>query len=587
MRLAPVLRRGLVAVSMIACTSTASAVASAQDGPQWEKQIRIESDFRFRLQEESLGDVFTKRTLDQGVERNQNFLSTKLSVGWENLRAVAQADLVLYGYQSQINGLSGLNEIEQLQPYRIDINELYVQVKDLLIDGFQLRVGQQIVQWGVADQFNPTNNLNPEDIIDPLLFGKQLGNFMVRGDFWVSDEFSLQGVLVPLFKAARLPVSGQLQLVALDRLPIIDDALRWRLNTERSVALGALKTPTAVDTVTILQPEPEFENMQAGFRMAGTLAEQDWSLTYYNGRTDLPVPLKNHTTQSADSICTEKGNCSNGALLTDTTLHFPKMHVYGLNVAGEFNPFKGIDPNIGGIGYRLEGALVVPQEAEITLSNDAISLGGFNIPEGEYDYDGDGRPGARQKPLVVTDQPYLKWTLGFDYTFGAHVYLNTMWVHGFVDEYGAGDWIWKGRSVRRGDTVGARADLPTLAGCAIAQDGSKCAREILRPRQGDFWVIGFDVKLLDDQALLRLFTILEMSGYVESTVVDGARVENTLPWYTPEGFSAAIFPEFSYNFGNGLELGVGALFNVGKSYTKFGDPAAGGSITFGRVRYTL
>jgi len=48
-----------------------------------------------------------------------------------------------------------------------------------------------------------------------------------------------------------------------------------------------------------------------------------------------------------------------------------------------------------------------------------------------------------------------------------------------------------------------------------------------------------------------------------------------------------LFPEFSYNFGNGLELGAGALVNLGKSYTKFGDPAAGGSLTFARARYTL
>jgi hypothetical protein len=48
-----------------------------------------------------------------------------------------------------------------------------------------------------------------------------------------------------------------------------------------------------------------------------------------------------------------------------------------------------------------------------------------------------------------------------------------------------------------------------------------------------------------------------------------------------------LFPEFNYNFGNGLELGAGALVNIGKPYTKFGDPAAGGSVGFMRARYTL
>ena len=169
----------LLAAALLSCSLASEA--QAQD-VQWDKQIRIESDLRFRLEEKSIGNEFLERKLIPGVERNQNLLSTKLSVAWENFKAVAQADLVLYGYNAQINSIEGLSDAEQLQPYRIDINELYVQVKDLLVKGFDVRVGQQIVQWGVGDQFNPTNNLNPDDLIDPLLFGKQQGNFMVRGE---------------------------------------------------------------------------------------------------------------------------------------------------------------------------------------------------------------------------------------------------------------------------------------------------------------------------------------------------------------------------------------------------------------------
>lgn len=579
-------RAPCAALSLCASLSAASwgATALAQEessGPHWEKQIRIESDLRFRIEDESIGNQFAQRTLVKGVERNQNTLSTKLSVSWENLVAVAQADLVLFGYRDQISSIEGLSDAEQLQPYRIDINELYVQVKDVLVKGLDVRLGQQIVQWGVGDQFNPTNNLNADDIIDPFQFGKQQGNFMARADFWVTDDFSLQGVLVPLFKAARLPPSAQLGLYAVDRLPWQEDKLRWRIGTERTAALSLLNTPTVVDKITIEQPEPSFENMQAGFRMAGTLAEQDWSLSYYNGRTDFPVPVKNHTHLSADPICNEEtGECSNGALLTDVTLQYPKVHVYGLNLAGEIPTTK----EAGGIGYRLEGALVVPQKQRITLDNDEIKLGPFVIPKGEYDYDGDGRLGGPTRPTVVDDQPYLKWTLGFDYSFAGSVLINAMWVHGFADEYGAGDWMFPGKVVRESTTLG---DNVAITKCALAQDGSLCAREVTRPAQGDFVVLGGDVKFLDDQALVRVFTIFEMNGYTESTVENGARVEKSLPFYTPEGFSASIFPEFDYNFGNGLELGLGALFALGKPYTKFGDPAAGGSVTFVRARYTL
>jgi hypothetical protein len=561
---------------------------SSASGPQWEKTIRIESDLRFRLNTVGFDSQFVNQSLVAGIERNQNILSTKLGVAWENFRAVSQIDLVLFGYQNQIQGIEALSAAEELQPYRIDIFELYVQVKDLLVKGFDFRVGQQVVQWGVGDQFNPTNNLNPDDIIDPLLFGRQQGNFMVRGDFWVTKDFSLQGVLVPLFKAARLPPSARLGVLAIDRLPFLDESLRYRIGTERAAALALANTPTVVDKVTIQQPESSFENMQAGFRMAGSLGEQDWSLSYYNGRTDFPQPLANHTRQVTTPSChPTTGECSDGTLLTDITLHYPKMHVYGLNLAGEFNPFKLFDGSseLGGIGYRLEGALVVPQQARMKVTADEINIGGFVVPAGEYDYDGDGRPGARQQPLVVEDDPFLKWTLGLDYTFGTSgFYMNAMWVHGLADEYGAGDWMGGTKVVRASSSVD---DEGAIVLCAVGQDGSNCANEIRRPRLGDFVVLGFDYKFLDDQALARLFTILEVSGYETSTIVDGQRVTESVPFYKPEGFSMVVFPEFNYNFGNGLELGAGALINIGKPYTKFGDPAAGGSVGFMRARYTL
>ena len=43
----------------------------------------------------------------------------------------------------------------------------------------------------------------------------------------------------------------------------------------------------------------------------------------------------------------------------------------------------------------------------------------------------------------------MKWTLGFDYTLTRELYLNAMWVHGFVDEFGAGDWLRGAVDVKR------------------------------------------------------------------------------------------------------------------------------------------
>jgi hypothetical protein len=599
--------RPLVASAVVLGISVALPRAAHADDPSWDMQLKIESDVRFRLETKSAGGIIEQTTLPRGIERNQNLLGAKFAVAWENVRAVAQTDLVVYGYQTTLEGFSALSDIQEEQPYRIDVNELYVEVQDLFFDGLNLRVGQQIVAWGVADQFNPTNTLNPDDLIDPLLFGKQLGNFMLKADYWVTDDFSISAVLVPLFRPARIPTSAALGPAQVGRTPWVEKKLRWRTETERGAAGRFLNVPTAIDTITIITPEPQFENMQAAFRLAGTVLEQDIALSYYTGFHDFPVPVQNHTKQNVvdacggppfGGICTTAAN--GGILQTDTTLSFPKMHAYGLNLAGEFNPFSPIDPNIGGIGYRLEGALFIPRETKMKLTQDDLSLGGgvFLLPGGEYDYDQDGRPGG-PRPTVVEEEPFLKWTLGLDYTFPGNVYANLMWVHGLPDEYGAGDWIGGSKEVRESSIITeSLADLlNTDTGCVSLTpletppatiDGTRCARETLRPKIGDYLVAGVDVRWLDDQLLTRLFTIIEMSGYeLNRPTPSGDRRTIEYPFYTPEGFSAVIFPEASYNWGNGLEVGIGALFNLGKRYTKFGDPAAGGSITFLRAKYTL
>jgi hypothetical protein len=117
-------------------------------------------------------------------------------------------------------------------------------------------------------------------------------------------------------------------------------------------------------------------------------------------------------------------------------LTYPRMHVYGFNMSGEVNPFKGISESIHGVGYRIEAALVVPQRTTLQLTQDALPA--LLQQAGEYDYQGVGHPGGLP-PAVVEGNAFAKWTIGLDYTFGAHVYVNAQWVHGLADEFGSGD----------------------------------------------------------------------------------------------------------------------------------------------------
>jgi len=584
-------RASLLALLLLAASS---AEARADDDIKLEWSGRIQSDLRFRVEDKSIGDFYNELRLAPGVERNQNLFNLKLKSTFGRFTGVASVDFVLNGVTGKLDGLGDLSTYEKIQPYRFEPQALYIEGKDMIVKGLDLRVGHQIVSWGVADQFNPTNNLNADDLRDPLLFGRQQANFMVKLDYWVTKSLSVSGVLVPIFKPALLPYSAALGVGAVDRLPFTDANLRHRIAAETATSAGSpIGYPTVVSRATPVIPDPLPENMQVAFRIAGTIAEQDISLSYYNGRTDFPQPFLNHTKQTAGLRCdpNDATRCIKGVLETEVSLAYPKMHVYGLNATGEVNPFKWISEQIHGVGYRVEAALVVPQRQTLQLLNDALSVA-IPLPAGEYDYENDGKPGGAQ-PAVVDATAFLKWTVGLDYAFGDHIYANVQWVHGLADELGAGDFLHEGYAVRQSSVTTNEAD--TRSRCVLSPqltllgDGTRCAREVLAPKLGDYIVLGVDLKFLDDAALLRLFTLWSMSGVTvtEWSESENKRVSRHFGLFTKEGFSAVLFPEFTYNFGNGLELGAGALIELGRDYTKFGDPAAGGSTVFTRARYSF
>jgi hypothetical protein len=577
----------VVAGALVSVSSESSARA---DELKFDISGKIQTDLRFRLEDESVGSFYNKVELAPGLERNQNLLSFKVKAAFGKFSGVASADLYLNAVGTKLQTFGSLQNYNAVAPFSFEPQALYVQGKDLFAKGFDLTVGNQLVLWGVADQFNPTNNLNSDDLRDPLLFGKQQPNFMVKADYWITKSWSLSGVLVPIFKPALLPVSATLGAADIQRMPFVDDAFRHVIESEFGFAGStAVGYPTIVRSLTPVLPGPSADNMQFSFRLAGSLGEQDIALSYYLGRTDFPQPFSNHTSQVDGVRCDPNApkNCINGVLATDVLLTYPRMHVYGVNMSGEFNPFKWISESIHGLGYRVEAALVVPQRTTLQLTQDPLPA--LLQGAGEYDYQSAGHPGG-QPPAVVEGTPFAKWTLGLDYTFGAHVYVNAQWVHGLADEFGAGGNgnFFNGGYTVRSSGVGTVGPL-TNSLCVIPKDGTQCAKETLAPHLGDYLVLGADFKFLEDAGLFRLFTVWGLNGITTNQFDETLQVRTSQHYglFTKEGFSASIFPELDYNFGNGLELGAGALVLLGSPVTKFGDPAAGGSMVFTRGRYSF
>jgi len=544
---------------------------------------KVQSDVRFRMQAKETGAFYKQLELPAGVARNENIFKIKLDAIYGSYAGVADVDFVWLGYPESLEGIADLSTRGAVDPYYLQVHALYLEAANFLIEGLDLRIGQQQVKWGVGDQFNPTNTINPNDVEDVLLFGEQMANLMVKLDYAIWDMWTVSGVLVPIFQPALLPRSAPLGIAATDRYPMINEQLRHRIRSEQQLS-RLLGWPTVVDRAVPVMPDKSLDNMQFAFRLSGTLLDQDIAVSYYRGRTDFPQPFLNYTVQSpfAAQQCNPQDDldCVNGLLGTVTSLGYPEIQVVGLNLSGEVDLLGWMSDGIHPIGYRLELAVIFPERTTIGMIQEDMDFGIVTQPAGEYDYDGDGDPGGA-RPVVVDDIPFFKWVIGLDYSFGRHVYANLMWVHGLVDEFGVG------YAVRRGESVSDQSELLT---CQTSGDFRTCnSREILRQRLGDYIVFGLDFKFLDDRLLLRIFSILDLTGIEEAEWDRRARrmIKKHNSFYTEKGFSAVIYPELGYNFGNGLEVGLGVLLQLGKDYTKFGDPAAGGSLAWTRARFSF
>jgi hypothetical protein len=85
----------------------------------------------------------------------------------------------------------------------IDVREAYVNGYFGPVD---VRLGQQVIVWGRADAFNPTNNLMPFDlrVRSPVEDDRRVGNLAARA-FLNFAPVRIEGVWVPLYRPAEIP----------------------------------------------------------------------------------------------------------------------------------------------------------------------------------------------------------------------------------------------------------------------------------------------------------------------------------------------------------------------------------------------
>jgi hypothetical protein len=421
----------------------------------------ISSDIRFRLAGAEITPSGVRapypsqyRLLPYGFSRNENIVKAQLTMTVANkVKAVADVDFYWYGY-SDLNDIDMTTLRERVDPFRVDSYAAYVEVYNIL-PKLDLRVGRQVVAWGVADKFNPTNNLNSLDLSDPLLFGRALGNQMIRLDWNPWRDLVLTAVWVPIFRPAQLPRTAPVALTQPDRPAWVqEDGIRDLL-----YGFAQIYPPEKVNVFPLV-PEPTIQNSQFGARLSGRIKSVDVSLSYYYGRFGVPVPA-----------WTE--NKKDGTV--DVGLVYPRMQVIGADIAGSIEKLRGL-------GYWIEAGLFIPQEITYGIYDERVypsrtpltfrddGSGGYTLAT--------GYPEAK-RPTIVPSTPFLKLTAGWDLTINKYLYCNMQYVYGFIDEFG---W---GKQPRPGANPGDRPRVES--------------------RLGHYLVAGLDLKLFQDALLLRFF----------------------------------------------------------------------------------
>ena len=144
--------------------------------------------------------------------------------------------------------------------YALNLDEAFITISGEASDW---NIGKQIFSWGMADAYNPTDNLNPLVLID-IPDRTKIG---VPALSWSHDaeRFSLDMAVMPWFTPARLPGSDN----------------RWRGDFDRAAIFPGIPVMTSEREL----PGDEIKNLQwaVQVRTSELMPGWDWALNFFDG----------------------------------------------------------------------------------------------------------------------------------------------------------------------------------------------------------------------------------------------------------------------------------------------------------------
>lgn len=405
-------------VEVVEETDSGESKVRTTPGNRAADKLSDKLDFSFRVVTSAYFDVAGVE--ERQFSRNENRLEFTLRYQPnEHVAIVGNVEPVFLGV-AQAQFLDDLATRQLLTPFHVESDAAYVAIYDLL-PKLDLKIGRQIVQWGTADKFNPTNNINPDDLEDRPLFTEPIANQMVVVDFApLDDKLWFQGVYVPLFYPALLPPSASAGLQD-PQSPVpyaLESDVAKIQELQDLLDIQPALVPTVVGSVRM--PKRRFSDGQSAIKLGTSLNGVDASISYYNGRHDIPMPLRvDSTTKDPIEGPNDQAEC---CYRSDVVLNYPRMQVLGLDFATQL-------PFLNNLGLWGEGALFFPTAQDLFIE--------FPVPVDVTPDDDVVDPVEQLSGAAVTDRPYIKATAGLDYTFGKHVYVQAQYLRGFIDEFGA------------------------------------------------------------------------------------------------------------------------------------------------------
>ncbi|HOX44837.1 MAG TPA: hypothetical protein PK668_14655 [Myxococcota bacterium] len=343
--------------------------------------------------------------------RNANWFQLRIKANpAEEVAAIANLELRNTNF-TDVRLVDDLWDRGTVEPVSWRVNEAYVDYYGFLLDNdwvkLDLRAGKQVLGWGEADGFNPTNPLDALDLENPLEFKARVGNVGLKAALTLGDEWvTLEGVVAPRYLPSVLPVDLFLGEDPLQSplMPAFD------LSALEDPNLSLVLLPPGAEQLRTLTPATQVDNLLGGARVRWTLWDFEWTVSYAHAREPVPSPRAVAGTATfrnpGDEGCPAGGPTCVVVAVDDVELAYPKIDVVGFNLRGA----------LGDVGVWAEVALILP-EGEETRITVASALGS-----------------RTQTLTAVEDEPYTKWVLGAEYTIPGGYYLNLQWIHGFFVE---------------------------------------------------------------------------------------------------------------------------------------------------------